>query len=212
MTEATVPDGAAARGREIATWPLDGDCLEIAAEWLHDKRNSRLMDFGVDPGDLTPAILKLMTNRPQHCIWVYGPAEPRRPVGLVGLGDIQHRFGRAELWYLLGDKAYAGRHLTTRAVAALLDHGFGEMGLHCVHAWTVDGNVPSLRILERMGFRPAGRLRESHRIGNDRRDRLWFDLLADEYLGRNEDETIGFDRARHVLAPADSSTVMADRP
>lgn len=180
----TVSAALPATEREaVETWPLDGRDFEIAARWLSEDRNARWLDFGAGTPALTPVALKLLTRRNQHCIWVYGPPGERTPVGLVGLGNIQRRFGTAEAWVVLGEKEYGPRDLTTRAVARLLEHGFDELGLRCIYAWTVEINRGGRRLLERFGFRFAGKLRESHRIGNRTYDRLWFDLLADEYEG-----------------------------
>ena len=166
---------------EVSTWPLGADELELAAGWLADERNAQWLDFGAGVHALSPAMLKMMTQRDQHRIWVYGPPGERRPAGLVGLGNIQTVFRTAEIWYVLGDKTHARRGLTYRAVYRVLECAFDDMGLHCVYAWTVESNLPSRRILEKVGFRHAGRIRDRHRIGGDAQDRLWYDLLAHEF-------------------------------
>lgn len=184
MTLSTAPTDT---DREaVETWPLGAADLEIAARWLAEDRNARWLDFGAGNPALTPLALKVMTQRDQHCIWVYGPPDERTPVGLVGLGNIQRRFGTAEAWCVLGEKEYGPRDLTIRAVGQLLEHGFGELGLRCIYAWTVEINRGGRRLLERFGFRYAGKLRQSHRIDDRTYDRLWFDLLADEYEGYRE--------------------------
>lgn len=167
-------------GSGVATWPLDAEDIELAASWLSDEGNAQWLDFGPGVRTLSPAMLRMMTKRDHHRIWVYGPPGERTPAGLVGLGQIQAEFRTAEIWYVLGDKTHARKGLTYRAVRSLLDHAFGEMGLHCVYAWTVESNVPSRRVLEKAGFRAAGRIRDRHRIEGVAHDRLWFDLLANE--------------------------------
>lgn len=167
----------------VETWPLSSDYIDIAARWLAEDRNARWLDFGGGSGRLTPVALKMMAQRDQHCIWVYGPPGQRIPVGLVALGNIQTHNRTAEAWCVLGEKAYGPEGLTARAVTCLLEHAFGTLGLHCLYAWTVEINRGGRRLLERFGFRYAGRLRESHRIEDRYYDRLWFDLLAHEYRG-----------------------------
>lgn len=166
-----------------STWPLGSEHLELAARWLSEGRNAAWLDFGPVTETLGPLALKVMTQRDRHCIWVYGPREERRPAGLVALGNIHPRFRTAEAWFLLGEKRYGRMGLTTWAVGRLLGHGFGELGLRCIYAWTVEVNLGSRRILERLGFRFGGRLRASHRIAEQTYDRLWFDLLASEFNG-----------------------------
>lgn len=179
----TTEDRSGTTSIDVSTWPLDGEHLDLAAGWLAEERNARWLDFGAGTEVLTPLSLKVMSQRPQHRVWVYGPPEDRTPVGLVALGNIQPRFKTAEAWCVLGDKDYGSRDLTVRAVARLLEHAFGELELGCVYAWTVEVNRGGRRLLDRLGFRFAGSLRASHRIGDRVYDRLWFDLLPDEFQG-----------------------------
>jgi RimJ/RimL family protein N-acetyltransferase len=167
----------------VVTWPLGDQDIQVAAGWLAEERNARWLDFGSPTGMISPLGLKLLAQREQHCIWVYGPAGERRPAGLVALGNIQSRFRTAEAWVVLGAKELGPRDLTIMAACKLLTHAFGPLALHTVYAWTVEANRGGRRILERCGFRYAGKLRESHRLGDKTYDRLWFDLLAHEFHG-----------------------------
>ena len=63
----------------------------------------------------------------------------------------------------------------------MLTLGFTELGLHAVNAWAVECNHASVRIIERLNFRPMGRQRQCHVIEDRVYDRLWFDLLASEH-------------------------------
>lgn len=166
----------------VAVWPLDSEDLELAARWLAADRNGRWLDFGGTTAP-TALALRVMSQRQSHSIWVYGPPDERIPVGLVGLGNIQPRFGTAEIWCVLGEKEYGPRDLTVRAGAFVIEHGFSALGLGCIYAWTVEVNRGGRRLLRRFGFREAGRLRASHRIDGRVCDRIWFDLLADEFGG-----------------------------
>jgi RimJ/RimL family protein N-acetyltransferase len=184
MQVATARVDAALTQHAVSVWPLGADDLEIAARWLAADRNQPWLDFGGGVGPPTTLSLRVMSQRDQHSIWVYGPPGcDRVPVGLVGLGQIQHRFQTAEVWCVLGEKEYGPQDLTVRASAFVLEHGFRNLGLHCIYAWTVEVNRGARRLLRRFGFREAGRLRASHLIGGRRYDRIWLDLLAEEYAG-----------------------------
>jgi len=160
---------------------LDGKWLATAAEWLAAEENYRWLDFGGDVQILTPMMLQVMARRDIHCLRLFAPAGSTRPIGIVGLSNITAFFKTATLWYVLGDKTYAASGYTTRAALQLLDHGFRCLGLQAIGAWAVDGNVASIRVLEKTGFRPVGRQRRCHRLGDRYVDRLLFDLLAHEH-------------------------------
>jgi RimJ/RimL family protein N-acetyltransferase len=171
----------------VATWPLGGDDFDVTARWLADERNAQWLDFGGASGVLNPVSLRVMSQRAGHCVWMYGRVEGS-PAGVVALGNIQRRFRTAEAWFVLGAKEHARQDLTVRALARLLEHGFTQLDLRSIHAWTVEINRGGRRVLERLGFRLAGRLRESHTIGDRPYDRLWFDLLAHEFKGYRKDD------------------------
>lgn len=58
-------------------------------------------------------------------------------------------------------RAFQGRGYATEAVRRLLDYAFTTLGLHRVYALTDERNHAAHRLLERLGFRREGRLRES---------------------------------------------------
>lgn len=162
-----------------ARTPSSGD-LEVAAGWLADPDNYQWLDFGGGSQIITSPALHFMSQRPTHVLWIYSVAPSASAAGLVALSDVASNFGTATLWYVLGDKAVAGRRATTHAAHQLLRHAFDVMELRSVQAWTVEGNTPSQRVLEHNGFRLIGRRRQCHVIGTEIRDRFLYDLLAGE--------------------------------
>jgi RimJ/RimL family protein N-acetyltransferase len=64
---------------------------------------------------------------------------------------------------------------------AVLDYGFVRMGLHKVAEETVAANVPARLLLERLGFRQEGLLREHARLAGEWVDIVWYGLLADRH-------------------------------
>jgi RimJ/RimL family protein N-acetyltransferase len=161
--------------------PLEPGAVARSAAWLARRENHQWLDFGPSGPILTAPVLALMNRRPQHRLRLYTADDADVPIGLVALSDISATHGTANLWYVLGEKAFGGRGYTTRAVAGMLILGFGELGLHSVQAWAVEANGPSIAVLERNGFRRVGRLRECHTVGGQRYDRVLFDLLRAEH-------------------------------
>src|SRR5688500_2210861 len=78
------------------------------------------------------------------------------------------------------DRRVAGRGMASLAVALVCDHAFGEVGLHRVQADIRPENVPSQRLVERLGFRPEGLLRRYLDIDGDWRDHIAYALLAED--------------------------------
>ena len=161
--------------------PIDTAALvERVAGWLASSENSKWLDFGDGQKAVTPAWVKIIARSPRHVLRVF-TSDRGEPIGVVALGAIDHTFKTATLWFVLGDKTYARAGYTTRAAAEMMRFGFCELRLHAINTWTVDGN-PSIKIVTRVNFKPAGRQRQCHWIDGTPRDRLLFDVLASEYL------------------------------
>ena len=96
-----------------------------------------------------------------------GPA--RRPA--VGLGRLLGALGTPE------------RGVATAAVALLVAHGFGPVGLHRIEATIAPENVASQRVVEHLRFRLEGNLERYLDINGAWRDHLLYALTVEEVSG-----------------------------
>jgi ribosomal-protein-alanine N-acetyltransferase len=106
--------------------------------------------------------------------------------GLVGQvtvsGIVRGSLSSASAGYWI-DESYAGRGITTTAVALVVDHCFTSVGLHRVELNVRPENGPSRRLAEKLGFRDEGtRLRYLH-IDGGWRDHVCYALTAEEVPG-----------------------------
>lgn len=166
--------------------PLDTpEFIELAAGWLARKENYQWLDFGNGRQTLTAPLLTIMAQRDTHCLRAYTSDEDDTPIGLVGLNGIDREFGTATFWGMSGEKSFRNRGYSTIASSKLMTLAFRDLGLHAVNTWAVEHN-PSIRTIERIGFRFIGRQRQCHCIDGRRYDRLLFDLLASEHQELDE--------------------------
>lgn len=70
--------------------------------------------------------------------------------------------------------------VTTAAVALVVDHCFSRVGLHRVEATVRPENGPSLRVLEKLGFRKEGLFRRYLDVDGAWRDHACFALTVEE--------------------------------
>jgi len=98
--------------------PLDSPKLiALVADWLADPENSKWLDFGGLP-HFTPALVKIMAQRQANVLRVFTADDDDTLIGVVGLSHVDRHFKTATAWAVLGDKSYARRRYTTRAVSA----------------------------------------------------------------------------------------------
>lgn len=81
--------------------------------------------------------------------------------------------------YWIGQR-WAGRGLIPRAVALACDFAFFERGLHRVEINIRPENAPSLRVVEKLGFREEGTRRRFLHIDGAWRDHRSFALTVEE--------------------------------
>ncbi|AUX42146.1 acetyltransferase [Sorangium cellulosum] len=77
--------------------------------------------------------------------------------GYLGTAELKPRQGTGdlEIVYVLG-KAHWGRGYATEVARALVGYGFEALGARRIVATVDPGNAPSMRLLEKIGFRRAG--------------------------------------------------------
>jgi ribosomal-protein-serine acetyltransferase len=99
--------------------------------------------------------------------------------GGTGLGV--DAFGIAgEIGYWIGS-AHEGKGLVTRAVRAMIDIGFRELGLHRIYIRAGVHNLRSRAIPERLGFTREGVLRGEGKGSGGFYDLIVYGLLEDEW-------------------------------
>lgn len=171
--------------------PLDTpELLDLAARWLGDKQTYQWLDFGNGRQIVTPALLKVMTQRDTHYLRVYTSDEDDTPIGVVGLNNVDRNFKVGTLWVVAGEKSSRNRGYATRACSKILTLAFEELGLHAVNTWIVEHN-PSVRVAEHLKLRFIGRQRQCHYIDGRAHDRLLFDILASEHRETEDDRKPG---------------------
>ncbi|MCM8749560.1 GNAT family N-acetyltransferase [Thermomicrobiaceae bacterium CFH 74404] len=104
-----------------------------------------------------------------------------RPVGNIGLHEIDFQSGTSEVGIVIGERSVWGRGYATEALSLLVDYAFTVLGLNQVWLRYVAMNERARQVYDRVGFREAGRLREAVRVGQRRYDLVFMDLLAREF-------------------------------
>jgi ribosomal-protein-serine acetyltransferase len=100
-----------------------------------------------------------------------------RIIGALGLSSVDWVSRATSIGYWL-DEEHRGRGLMTRAVKALVEHAFGEMGLHRVEIRAAEENRRSRAIPERLGFEHEGVLREAERVGGRYHDLVVYGKIS----------------------------------
>lgn len=82
-------------------------------------------------------------------------------VGVVGHYRAHPVLEYTDVWYVLGEPSSRGKGYGRESVELLVDHLFSAYSLARVGATCDVANIPSYRLLERLGFRREGTLRSA---------------------------------------------------
>lgn len=77
-----------------------------------------------------------------------------------------------------------GNGYATEAASTMVAYGFEELRVHRVSSWCIADNVRSARVLEKLGLRLEGRLRQKEFFKGRWWDHLVFGMLEDEWRAR----------------------------
>ena len=88
----------------------------------------------------------------------------------------------ADIGYELAP-AHWGHGYATEAARAIVQFGFAELKVHRIWAWCIADNIASARVLEKLGLKLEGRLREKEYVKGRWWDTLMYGILKDEWHG-----------------------------
>jgi [ribosomal protein S5]-alanine N-acetyltransferase len=108
-----------------------------------------------------------------------------RVIGSAGL-RLDEEMRQAELGYCYHRDAW-GHGFATEAARAMLRLGFELLGLHRIHATVDTRNGASIRVLDKIGMRQEGRLREHVLLRGEWRDSYIYAILRREWAGAGDD-------------------------
>lgn len=112
--------------------------------------------------------------------------EKEELVGFCGIGTIDWRSRKAVVWYFIG-KEHWGKGYGTETLALLCRFAFENMNLRKLYTYVYEPNRASIRVLEKNGFKLAGRLEEhTYLPGYGYVDELIYELLEKDWKVKND--------------------------
>ncbi|BCZ28016.1 spermidine N1-acetyltransferase [Claveliimonas bilis] len=104
--------------------------VDKTLQWFYEKDNSRRMDCIIE--------------------------HKGKPVGLIGLIQIDRINSKAEYYITIGETQYKHKGIATKATKAILNYAFSNLKLHKVYL-TVDAeNKQAIQLYEKIGFKREG--------------------------------------------------------
>ena len=103
-------------------------------------------------------------------------------IGSCGIRQAAAGAHEADIGYELAPDQW-GHGYATEAARTIMQFGFAELKVHRVWAWCVADNTASAHVLEKLGLKLEGRLREKEYYKGRWWDTLMYGLLENEWHG-----------------------------
>ena len=103
-----------------------------------------------------------------------------RLIGNCGMRMAAAGAHEADIGYEL-DPAHWGQGYATEAARAVVEWGFAHRGLHRIFSWCIAENLGSARVLEKLGMRQEGLLRQNEYFKGRWWDTRLYAILEDEW-------------------------------
>ena len=108
------------------------------------------------------------------------PKEVDSPVGMAGIRNVNMHALNAEMGFWAGEK-YRGRGYTKAALSMLIEFCFSELGLIRVYATALKSNSKSLMLMESLGMKREGILRDAAMTTAGPQDQVILSVLKKEF-------------------------------
>lgn len=103
-------------------------------------------------------------------------------IGVTGLIDIDPKNRTAQCYCVIGEKAYWGHGLGTEIHSVLFEWGFKALDIDKIWAHIRTNNPAIFRVVEKLGFRIEGTLRQHAIVDGCRIDLYHIGLLRQEFI------------------------------
>jgi ribosomal-protein-alanine N-acetyltransferase len=111
--------------------------------------------------------------------WAVTLKESGQLIGAISL-TVDNNFDRAEIGYWIA-KTFWGQGYCTEAARAVLDYGFMQAGLNRIFAWYLTRNPASGKVMQKIGMKPEGCLRQHIKKWDKYEDLQHYGILKSEY-------------------------------
>ena len=112
--------------------------------------------------------------------WAMELRETGQIIGNISVGKYREDAASAELGYCMGTRWW-GRGLMPEAGRAVVRYLFDEVGFNRIAAVHALGNPKSGRVMQKLGMRREGTLRQAGLCNQGVIDEVWYSILRDEY-------------------------------
>lgn len=159
--------------------------IPYKVKWINDEKNNKYLHYDLPlREDKTLQWFKSIQDKEDRAD--YTITYNNKPVGIIGLVDINFQEKDAEYYICVGEDEYKGKGVAKIATDLLIKEAYTKIGLKKIYLFTELANVRAQKFFEKYGFRKV-KLLKNHLFYNDRYiDRYLYMLNIESHLKSGE--------------------------
>jgi len=169
------------QGQKVAMRDMQRTDVEYKVKWFNDPdvNKSLLIEEKLDLNKSLEWFERTRNDASRRDFVI--ESKEGKPIGIIALVHIDDVHGTAECFCVIGEKAYWGGGIGTEAHILLADWAFRDLGLHKIWAYIRPENTAIIKVVEKIGFKVEGMLREEKCVAGKRVDVARIGLLRREF-------------------------------
>ncbi len=170
-------------GKRIYLCRVTRDDCEILLAWRnsgHIRRNS-FSQHKVSRREHIKWFASLLKDK-KRITYMIVLRKTNKPIGRIGLKNIDLVHKRAELEKMIGEKYFLGKGYGKEATIVLLENAFRDLRLRRIYSQVLEFNSANINLNKKIGFKIEGRLRNHFYNQGKFYDVLYMGLLKDDFL------------------------------
>ena len=159
--------------------------IEYKVKWINDPSINKYLhyDLPLCPDRTLNWFNKIMSNSSREdYIYEVNVSGKMKPIGLIGLLDIDQKNNKAEFYIVNGEKEYWGKGISTKVMQLFLKEMFLKRQLNKIYLYTEVDNKGAQKVFEKLGFKQEGLLKEDLIYRSRKIDRLLYAIHRKDFF------------------------------
>jgi RimJ/RimL family protein N-acetyltransferase len=146
-------------GKTISLIPPNSDHVNLYFKWLnHSKvRKYARWELPVTTEDIKKWFEPQEGRVPHVIVFELWHKKDKKPIGEVGLSEIDWINGWANVFLFIGEPEYWGKKIATEGAKMIIEYAFNELNLKILQAGAAIENISSWSVSEKIGFKYRGK-------------------------------------------------------
>ncbi|MGB0719153.1 MAG: GNAT family N-acetyltransferase [Bdellovibrionales bacterium] len=129
------------------------DVSQDYVAWMNDPEVVQYTMQGGKPHTFEDVTAFVDAKMNAHDEILFGIYVKSRHVGNIKIGPVDRDKKCADISYIIGNKEYWGRGVSTQAVKDICEYGFKKFDIDIIKATVFSNNIASQKVLQKNGFR-----------------------------------------------------------